>query len=45
MKFDIRHEQGHYTLYVNGKFHSTHDTVHEAAIEIDQIMDGKEDVA
>ena len=45
MKFDIRHSGDHYELLVNGKFHSSHDTVTEAAKEIDQILEGKEDAA
>lgn len=45
MQFDIRHEGDHYALYVNGRFHSSHDSATEAANTVDNILDGKEDVA
>lgn len=45
MKFDIKHVMDHYELKVNGKFHSSHDTVSDAAKEIDLILEGKEEAA
>lgn len=32
---EIKHEDGHYTVYINGKFYCTSDTYHEAEMEIE----------
>ena len=45
MRYDIRHEGDHYALYVNGQFYSSHDTVSEAANEIDSILKAQEGAA
>lgn len=45
MRYDIRHEGDHYALYINGMFHSSHDTVTEAANEIDSIVRAEEGAA
>ena len=37
MQFDIRNRNGHYELYVNGKFYGSYDTIYEAGEEIDKI--------
>lgn len=37
MRYDILHEGNHYSLYVNGQFHSSGDTVAELAREIDEL--------
>ena len=34
---EIKNKNGHYELYVDGKFHSTHDTMPEAIAEAEEI--------
>ena len=40
MKFEIKQKDGRYELYVNGVYHSTHDTALEAANAIEKIKKG-----
>ena len=35
-KIDIKHKDGHYELSIDGKFHSSHDTVMEAVKEAEE---------
>lgn len=39
---DIRHENDHWTLYIDGRFIGNYDTATEAAIEYERILFGKE---
>lgn len=32
---DIKNENGHYVVYVNGKFYGSYDTIVEAAKDVD----------
>lgn len=39
MRFEIKNKHGHYELYVNGRFNSSHDTMVEAVDEIERIKE------
>ena len=45
MKFEIKHNRGYYTLFVNGEFQGNYDTFTEAANEIEEIKLEKESAA
>lgn len=36
--YDIIHENGHYVVYINGKFYCTADKLKEAAREADEYL-------
>lgn len=40
MRFDVKQRNGHYELYVNGKFYGSYDTMKEAADDIEKINQG-----
>ena len=37
MKYQIRITNGHYSLYVNGKFYGSYDTYSEAEKDLDEL--------
>lgn len=37
-RYDVKNVNGHYEIYINGKFYCSADTVSEAANEIDKII-------
>lgn len=41
MRLDIRHNNGHYELYVNGVFYGSYDTIQEAAQDIENLTRGE----
>ena len=41
--YEIKNKNGHYELYVNGKFYCSADTFTEAAREIDRVRFGREE--
>lgn len=38
MRYDIKHANGHYEMYVNGKFYGSYDTFTEAAKDIEVMV-------